>query len=69
MSDNVPVSSKGFLDIQATVESLFTLKGVREMITTYKKALLNKLGIPENNNIIIITIIIMKIIIVREFFN
>lgn len=28
-------SSKGFFDIQATVEGRFTLKGVRDMIITY----------------------------------
>ena len=30
-----PVSSKEFLDIQATIECRFTLKRVREMIRTY----------------------------------
>ena len=33
--DFAPVSSKEFLDIQATVESGFTLKRVRDMIRTY----------------------------------
>ena len=32
-SDIVPVSSKEFLDIQATIECTFTLKQVRDMIT------------------------------------
>ena len=31
-----PVSSKEFLDIQATIECEFTLKRVRDMIRTYK---------------------------------
>ena len=34
-SDFVPVSSKAFLDIQATIECGFTLKRVRGMIRTY----------------------------------
>ena len=33
--DIAPVSSKEFLDIQATMESRFTLKLVRDMIITY----------------------------------
>ena len=32
-SDNAPVLSKEFLDIQATIECRFTLKRVRDMIT------------------------------------
>ena len=36
-SDIAPVSSKEFLDIQANVESEFTLKRVRDMITTYSQ--------------------------------
>ena len=35
-SDIVPVSSKEFLDIQATIECRFTLKYVRDMIITYR---------------------------------
>ena len=31
----MPVSSKEFLDIQATIECGFTLKCVRDMIATY----------------------------------
>ena len=31
----MPLSSKEFLDIQATIECGFTLKRVRDMITTY----------------------------------
>ena len=34
-SDFAPVSSKEFLDIQATIEPGFTLKRVRDMIRTY----------------------------------
>ena len=34
-SDIAPVSSKEFLDIQATIECRFTLKRVRDMIRTY----------------------------------
>ena len=33
--DLVPVSSKEFLDIQATIQCDFTLKRVRDMIITY----------------------------------
>ena len=33
----VPVSSKEFLDIQATIECRFTLKLVRDMIITYSQ--------------------------------
>ena len=35
-SDIAPVSSKEFLDIQAIIESRFTLKRVRDMIITYR---------------------------------
>ena len=34
-SDIAPISSKDFLDIQATIECDFTLKCVRDMIRTY----------------------------------
>ena len=34
-SDFVPASSKEFLDIQATIECVFTLKRVRDMTRTY----------------------------------
>ena len=34
-SDFTPVSSKEFLDIQATIESGFTLKRIRDIIRTY----------------------------------
>ena len=34
-SDFAPVSNKEFLDIQATIESRFTLKRLRDMIRTY----------------------------------
>ena len=34
-SDIAPDSSKEFLDIQATIECGFTLKGVRDTIRTY----------------------------------
>ena len=33
----MPVSSKEFLDIQATMECAFTLKHVRDMIRTYSQ--------------------------------
>ena len=33
----MPVSSKEFLDIQANIECGFTLKCVRDMITTYRE--------------------------------
>ena len=36
-SDFAPVSSKEFLDIQATIECGFTLKRVRDMIRTYSQ--------------------------------
>ena len=36
-SDFPLVSSKGFLDIQATTECGFTLKRVRDMIRTYSR--------------------------------
>ena len=36
-TDIAPVSSKGFLDIQATIECRFTLKRVRDMIRTYSQ--------------------------------
>ena len=36
-SDFAPASSKGFLDIQATIECGFTLKRVRDMIKTYSQ--------------------------------
>ena len=36
-SDIAPVSSKGFLDIQANIESGFTLKCVRDMTRTYSQ--------------------------------
>ena len=36
-SDFVPASSKEFLDIQATIESRFTLKRVRGMARTYNQ--------------------------------
>lgn len=35
LSDIVLVSSKGFLDVQETIEGRFTLKCVRGMIITY----------------------------------
>ena len=35
-SDMAPVSSKGFLDIQATIKCGFTLKRVRGMIRTFR---------------------------------
>ena len=38
-SDLAPVSSKEFLDIQAAIECGFTLKRVRDMITTYSQCL------------------------------
>ena len=37
-SDIAPVSSKQFLDTQATIECRFTLKRVRGMIRTYSQA-------------------------------
>ena len=36
-SDFVPASSKGFLDIQATIEYGFTLKRVRDMTRRYSQ--------------------------------
>ena len=36
-SDFAPVSSKEFLDIQATIECRFTLERVRDMIRTYSQ--------------------------------
>ena len=36
-SDMVPVSSKEFFDIQATVECRFTLKLICDMIITYRQ--------------------------------
>ena len=36
-SNVLPVSSKEFLDIQATIECRFTLKWVRDMIITYSQ--------------------------------
>ena len=36
ISDIAPVSSKEFLDIQATIECRFSLKCVRDMIITYE---------------------------------
>ena len=36
-SDIAPVSSKGFLDIQATIECRFTVKCVRHMIIIYSQ--------------------------------
>ena len=36
-SDIAPVSRKEFLDIQATIESRFTLKLIRDMIITYSQ--------------------------------
>ena len=38
-SDIAPVSSKEFLDTQATIECGFTLKQVRDMIRTYSQVL------------------------------
>ena len=40
-SDIAPVSSKEFLDYQATIECGFTLKRVRDMIKTYSTSLTN----------------------------
>ena len=37
LSDFAPASSKEFLDIQATIESGFTLKRLRDMTRTYKQ--------------------------------
>ena len=37
LPDIAPVSSKEFLDIQATIECGFTLKRVRDMIRTYSQ--------------------------------
>ena len=37
MSDIVPVLSKAFLHIQATIECRFTLKHVHDMIITYSE--------------------------------
>ena len=37
MSDIAPVSSKEFLDIQATIECGFTMKRVRDMIRAYSQ--------------------------------
>ena len=37
MSDIAPVSSKEFLDIQATIECGFTMKRVRHMIRAYSQ--------------------------------
>ena len=39
-SDYAPVSSKEFLDIQATIECGFTPKHVRDMIKTYRHYIL-----------------------------
>ena len=36
-SDFAPPSSKEFLDIQAVIECVFTLKRVRDMIRTYSR--------------------------------
>ena len=36
-SDIAPVSSKEFLDIQATIECEFTLKRIRDMIRTHSQ--------------------------------
>ena len=36
-SDFAPASSKGFFDIQATIECGFTLKRVRDMIRRYSQ--------------------------------
>ena len=55
----MPVSSKEFLDIQATIECRFTLKHLRDMIITYKQ--IHCLII-----IIIIIIIIVIVIIISE---
>ena len=41
----MPVSSKEFLDIQATIECGFTLKHVREMIRTYSEDLLSAISL------------------------
>ena len=40
-SDIAPVSSEEYLDIQANVESRFTLKRVHDMIITYSQYLLS----------------------------
>ena len=37
ITDIAPVSSKGFLDIQAIIECEFTLKRARDMIITYSE--------------------------------
>ena len=37
MSDIAPVSSKEFLEIQATIECGFTMKRVRDMIRAYSQ--------------------------------
>ena len=36
-SDFAPALSKGFLDIQATIECVLTLNRVRDMIRTYSQ--------------------------------
>ena len=41
-SDFVPASSKEFLDIQATIERGFTLKGVPDMTRTYNQYMNSK---------------------------
>ena len=40
--DTAPVSSKTFLDIQATIECRFTLKCARDMKRTYSQTQSNK---------------------------
>ena len=58
----VPVSSKEFLDIQATVKCRFTLKSVRDMIITYIPLLTFHLN--DNSRIFIFVLFKPKILII-----
>ena len=58
----VPVSSKEFLDIQATIKCRFTLKSVRDMIITYIHLLTFHLN--DNSRIFIFVLFKPKILII-----
>ena len=58
----VPVSSKEFLDIQATIKCRFTLKRVRDMIVTYIPLLTFHLN--DNSRILIFVLFKPKILII-----
>ena len=66
-SDFAPVSSKKFLDIQATIECGFTLKRVRDMTRTYSQCL--PVNFPESLNCYLCRLLAHDFLCSKELIN